>query len=189
MLKYSDLKKGVIFLYKGDPWLVLGSSLVKLQRQKPTLKAKIKNLKTGVVTYQNFTQADNFEEAELNYEPIKFIYAHRGRYVFCKADNPAKRFELDEDFLGEKMKYLKANTQLDAVMLDEKIIDVKLPIKMEFKVTEAPPSFKGNTAQGGTKIVVIETGAKINVPMFIEVGDIIRVNTETGEYVERAKGD
>ena len=187
MLRYTDLKKGIIFLYKGDPWLVLESVLVKLQRQKPTLKTKIKNLKTGVVTYQNFTQADSFKEARLNYEPIKFIYSHRRKYVFSKLDEPSKRFEFDENFLQDKIKYLKPGIEAEAVVLNNQIIDIKLPIKMDFKVIEAPPSFKGNTAQKGTKTVVIETGAKINAPIFVEVGDIIRVKTQDGKYVRRIK--
>lgn len=189
MLKYSDLKKGVIFLMEGEPWIVLESTLVKLQRQKPILRAKIKNLKTGTTITRNFTQADEFEEAEVEKKPLQFLYSHRGKFVFIEPQNPKVRFEFDQDFIGEKWKYLKKGAKVDAVLVEEKIVDIELPIKMDFKVIEAPPSFKGDTAQGGTKTVVIETGAKINVPMFIEVGDIIRVNTQDGSYVERIKGD
>jgi len=85
------------------------------------------------------------------------------------------------------MEVFEKGAKVDAIIINDQIVDINLPIKMEFKVIEAPPSFKGDTAQGGTKTVTIETGAKINVPMFIEVGDIIRVNTQDGTYVERVK--
>jgi len=187
MLKYTDLKKGVIFLMDDKPFLVLESTLVKLQRQKPILKAKIKNLKTGAIITQSFTQADEFEEAEVEKKPLKFLYSHRGKFVFIEPQKPQNRIEFNEDFIGEKWKYLKKGAQVNAVIINDQIVAIELPIKMEFKVVETPPSFKGDTAQGGTKTATIETGAKINVPMFIEVGDIIRVNTQDGTYVERVK--
>jgi len=187
MLKYTDLKKGVIFLMDDKPFLVLESTLVKLQRQKPILKAKIKNLKTGAIITQSFTQADEFEEAEVEKKPLKFLYSHRGKFVFIEPQKPQNRIEFNEDFIGEKWKYLKKGAQINAVIINDQIVAIELPIKMEFKVVETPPSFKGDTAQGGTKTATIETGAKINVPMFIEVGDIIRVNTQDGTYVERVK--
>jgi elongation factor P len=187
MLKYTDLKKGVIFLLENDPWVVLESTLVKLQRQKPILKAKIKNLKTGAIVTKSFTQADEFEEAELKTKKIKFIYSHRGKYVFSEINDPSKRIELQEEVVDDVKKYLKQNAEVEAVLIDKKIVEIRLPIKMEFEVIECPPSFKGNTATGGTKVATIETGAKINVPMFIEVGDIIRVNTQEDRYVERVR--
>jgi len=187
MLKYTDLKKGVIFLMDDKPFLVLESTLVKLQRQKPILKAKIKNLKTGAIITQSFTQADEFEEAEVEKKPLKFLYSHRGKFVFIEPQKPQNRIEFNEDFIGEKWKYLKKGAQVNAVIINDQIVAIELPIKMEFKVVETPPSFKGDTAQGGTKTATIETGAKINVPMFIEVGNIIRVNTQDGTYVERVK--
>ena len=87
--------------------------------------------------------------------------------------------------MGDSGKFLKGNTEVETLWFDEKLFRVKLPIKMELKVTEAPPNTRGNTAQGGSKVVTLETGANIDVPMFINEGDVIRVNTETGEYVER----
>ena len=187
MWKYTDLKKGVIFLMENSPWVVLESTLVKLQRQKPILKAKIKNLKTGAIVTKSFTQADEFEEAEIERKPLQFLYSHREKFVFIEPGNPKNRFEFDKDFIGEKWRYLKKGAEVEAIFVNEEIVDFQLPVKMEFRVIEAPPSFKGNTAQGGTKTVVIETGAKINVPMFIEEGDIIRVNTQDDSYVERIK--
>ena len=118
---------------------------------------------------------------------MKFLYAHRDKYWFANENDPSKRFELREDILGDSVRFLKPNTVLDSILFKEKIIDIELPVKMDFKVVEAPPAIKGDTAQGGVKQVKIETGASVNVPLFINQDDIVRINTETGEYTERVE--
>jgi elongation factor P len=100
---------------------------------------------------------------------------------------PSARFFLTNEVVGEAGQYLKQNTEIKAFKFKNKIINIELPIKTNLKVTEAPPAVRGDTAQGGTKAVVLETGAKINVPLFINEGDIVKVNTQTGEYVERVE--
>jgi len=114
-------------------------------------------------------------------------YLKSNQYWFSYENDPSKRFELSEDILGNAVKFLKPNTVLEAIIFEDKVITAELPIKMEFKIIEAPPSIRGDTAQGGVKQAKIETGAYINVPLFIDESDIIRVNTETGEYVERVE--
>ena len=99
--------------------------------------------------------------------------------------NPKNRFPLKMAIIGEAAQFLKTNLEVTAYKFKEKIINVELPIKIDLKVTEAPPALKGNTAQGGTKSVMLETGAKLNVPLFINEGDVVRVNTQSGEYIER----
>ena len=121
-----------------------------------------------------------------------FVYLHI--LSVLDSDDPkdkAKRFSLKADVIGDKIKFIKSNTDVDTIIFtneddEEIIIGVKMPIKVELKVTEAPPSIKGSTMTGGNKIATLETGGTINVPLFIEVGETIRINTETGEYVERA---
>jgi len=189
MLKYNELRKGTIFLLNGEPYEVLEYSFSKLQRGRPIAKTKIKNLRTGVVISRNFQQSEEFEEAEIETKSIKFIYEHRGKYVFSEIDDSLKRFELSAEIIGEKRKYLKPGTKMEAILFKRKVINIKLPIKMDFKVIECPPSFRGNTAQAGTKSAILETGAKIYVPMFIKVGDIVRVNTGENKYVGRVKSD
>ena len=98
-----------------------------------------------------------------------------------------KRFSLTEDFIGTTGKVMKPSSPIELLSFGEKNIGVTLPIKVELKVTEAPPGIKGNTAQGGAKVVTLETGATINAPLFVQEGDILRINTETGEYVERVQ--
>lgn len=145
----------------------------------------MRNIINGKVLERNFAQSDVFEEAEVSKQKVKFLYAHREQYWFVNDNDQSKRFELGEDILGDSVKFLKPNTVLDAILFENKIINVELPVKMDFKVVEAPPAVRGDTAQGGVKQVKIETGASVNVPLFINQDDIIRINTENGEYTER----
>ena len=185
MLSYSELKVGKFFVMDGQPYEVLEYAFLRMQQRKPVTQTKFKNLITGKVTNQTFHQNDSFEEASLDYKKSKFLYSHKNDFVFCDADNPGKRFTLNEDQVGDQGKFLKANTIIDALLFGERIINIILPIKVELKVVEAPPSIKGSTASGGDKLVKLETGAEITVPMFINQGDVVRVNTQTGEYTER----
>ena len=113
------------------------------------------------------------------------MYANKGEFWFCDESNPANRYKLEEIVLGVAIKFIKTNSIVDALVFQDKIFGVKLPIKVELKVTEAAHAVKGDTAKGGNKSVTLETGAAITVPMFVKEGDIVRVNTETGEYSER----
>lgn len=187
MIAYNELKNGVIFIWNDEPYQVMEANFMRKQQRKPVMQTKIKNLITGKVLSQNFASSEQFEEANLTRIKSKFIYSHRDKFVFTEKDNPSKRFELSEEQVGDTKKYLRANAEVIAVLFDEKFICIELPIKMQFKIIEAPPNIKGNTAQGGKKTATIETSAQINVPLFIETGDTIIINTLTGEYVERAQ--
>lgn len=185
MLAYNELKKGTFFVLDGDPYEVIEMNFLRMQQRKATVNTKIRNLITGKILERNWQASDSFEEAEIEKKPANFIYGHRGEYWFTEVGNPKNRFSLSEAMIGESAKFLKPNTQVETLLFNGKVIKVKLPIKMDFKVTEAPPSIKGNTAQGGSKTVTIESGAQISAPLFVNSGDMIRINTDTGEYVER----
>jgi elongation factor P len=199
MINYNDLKPGTVFILDGQPYQVVEFSFLRMQQRKPVAQTKIKNLITGKVISRNFQHTESFAEAEINYREVKFLYNYpdrkssisngtsRGKFVFCEINDPSKRFEINEEQINEMAKFLKPNSNIEVMEFEDKIVNVLLPIKMEFKVIEAPPSIKGNTAQGGVKAVKLETGALINVPLFIEEGDIIRINTQTGEYTERVE--
>lgn len=187
MLAYNELKKGTIFVMDGEPYEVMEYEFLRMQQRKPVTKCKIKNLISGKIVERAFHQNESFEEADLVKEEIKYLYNNRDQYWFCAKDNPANRFFLTEDQVGTPGQFLKANTLVVALKFADKIISVKPPIKVDLKVKEAPPGFRGDTATGGSKQVTLETGAVINVPLFVNAGDIIRVNTETGEYVERVE--
>jgi len=187
MINYNDLKPGTVFILDGQPYQVVEFSFVRMQQRKPVAQTKIRNLINGKVISRNFQHTDSFEEAEIKYREVKFLYNHRDKFVFCEINDPAKRFEISEEQINDMAKYLKSNNLIQVMEFEDKIVNIVLPIKMEFKVIEAPPSTKGNTAQGGVKTVKIETNAMINVPLFIEQGDIVRINTQTGEYTERVE--
>ena len=187
MLSYTDLRQGIVFILDDQPYQVLEFNFLRMQQRKPVAQTKIKNLITGKIISRNFQPSETFTEAEIKLKEAKFLYNHHGKFVFCEIHDPSKRSELGEEQIGDLGKFLKPNSVVKVMEFDGKIINLALPIKMEFKIIEAPPSVRGNTAQGGTKTVKIETGAMINAPLFIEQGDIIRINTQTGEYTERVE--
>src|SRR3989338_6728647 len=185
MLEYNEVKPGKFIVLEGVPYDVLSSHVFRKQQRKPVNDTKLRNLITGKVAENSFHQSEKVVEAELDTRTVKFIYQSKGEYWFCEQNDASKRFKLDKEVVGESGKFLKNNALVDLLEFQGKLLGVKLPIKVELKVTEAPPSIKGNTAQGGTKVVTLETGAQINAPLFVNEGDTIRVNTETQEYVER----
>ncbi len=185
MLEYNDVTPGKLILLEGAPYEVLDSHVFRKQQRKPVNQTKLRNLVTGKVTDISFHHTDKIEEAEIRTRDIKYLYANRGEYWFCEVNDPSKRFTLKEEILGPQAQYLKINMTVEAREFDDDIIGLKVPIKMELRVKEAAPAVRGNTVQGGSKLVVVETGATIQVPMFINEGDILRINTQTGEYVER----
>ncbi len=187
MLEYNEITVGKFIIFQDEPWEVLESHVFRKQQRKPVNATKLKNLITGRVTEYSFHVSDKAEEAELENQEIKFIYSNpaKNEYWFHEDKDPAKRFALSAEQIGNGVKFIKKDTVAKAVLFDEKIIGVKMPIKMELKVVEAPPNMKGNTAQGGNKVVKVETGASVNAPLFINEGDTIVVNTETGDYVSR----
>ena len=190
-----------MFEMDGEPYLVLEYTFLRMQQRKPTVQTKLKNLITGKIVAKSFQGSDAFPEAEIEKQPIIFLYSNKGEFWFCEKGNPpprlddqgesrrakTARFSMKEKQLGDIAKFLKPNTEAIAYKFGEKIINIELPVKMDYKVVEAPPSYKGDTATGGSKTVKLENGLMVQVPMFINEGDIIRINTSTGEYVERAE--
>lgn len=185
MLSHSDLKKGVKIIFEDEPYEILEARPLKKAQRRVVIQTKIKNLIGGNVFERNFHQGDVFEEVEIEKFQAKFLYSHLDYYFFSKKDNPSFRFDLSKDKIGFGSQFLKLNQIVGALKFKEKIINISLPIKIQLKVIEAPPGVKGERAQPGTKIVTLETGAKISTPLFIKEGDLIEINTETGEYVRR----
>ena len=186
MLNYNDIKPGVAVLVEGEPYVCTWNNIMQKQQRRPVNQTKLRHLIRGNVIEYSFQQSDKLQEAEIETRPAVFIYERNQEWWFHDVKDKAKRFIVEEEKVGDSGKFLKSNTQVDTLWFEEKLFRVRLPIKVDLKVTEAPPNTRGNTAQGGSKIVTLETGANINVPMFINEGDVVRINTETGEYVERA---
>lgn len=187
MISYSELKKGERILINNVPFEIIEVTPLFKGRGHSVLQSKIKNLVTGEIISRTFHPSENFKEAEISKFKARFIYSHRGKYVFGDVSNPKNRFALEEDKLGKIKEFLKENQEVEALVFEDKVINISLPIKIQLKVVDAPPGIKGDRAQPGTKKVVLETGAEINTPLFIEKGDIIEINTETFEYVRRVK--
>jgi elongation factor P len=191
MLEYSEITEHKYIVFEGEPYEVLNSHVFRKQQRKPVNATKLKSMLTGRIVEHSFHVSDKAEEADISKREVKYLYTNKGEFWFCEANNPSKRFELPETMIGTASKFLKTNTLVDALVWDDgksdegKIIGLKLPIKMDLLVKEAHPATKGNTAQGASKMVVLETGAEIQVPMFIKQGDIVRVNTEEGVYTDR----
>ena len=184
MLSMNDLKPGVIIELDGEPYVVLESNHNKVAQRRPVMQTKIRNVITGKVRAETFQQSDNIREAGIERIKAKFIYRTRTDFFFQTDSGDKMGFK--EDMLGDKTNYLKKDMAVDIFVFKEKPISVELPIKIVLEVKEAPPGHRGDTVQGGLKDVVLETGAIVKTPLFVETGDKIEIDTRTGSYVRRA---
>src|SRR5258706_8389098 len=157
MLEYSDIRPGKYIIYNKEPYEVIDSHVARTQMRKPQNQTKLRSLLNFRVVPATFHATDKVEEADLGKRTIKFLYQNKGEYWFCEEKDPSKRFKIDGEMIGEKKKFLKGNTLVDVITFSEdeddepKIIGIKLPVKVELTVKDAPPSIKGNTASGGGK--------------------------------------
>lgn len=184
MLSITDLKSGTKLTYMGDPYEVLSYSQSKMGRGGSVVKVRIKNLKTGGVIDKTFQGAEKLDEANLEKKKATFLYADEAAANFM--DNTTfDQFTISLAQIGDQLHYMKENSEVDILYFNGSPINIDLPIKLKFAITEAPPSVRGNTAGAATKKVTIETGTQVDTPLFINQGDIIVVDTRDGSYVER----
>lgn len=186
-LNYNEIREKGVIVFNGEPHVVLSTHVFRKQQRKPVNITKLKSLISGRVVEQTWHQNETAEEADLETKMITFIYRKPGEYWFHPVGSPGERFMLAEDVVGPAGIYLKEGSELKAMVFEDEIIGVQIPIKMELVVKEAAPAVKGNTSSGATKDVVLETGAPLQVPQFINEGDIVSVNTETNSYSERVE--
>lgn len=187
VLSYNEITPKKVILHDEEPYQVLSTHVFRKQQRKPVNITKLKNLKSGRVIDVTFHQNETVEEADLETKSVTFIFQKPGEFWFHTTGDPADRFSLDAELVGEAGRFLKERSEVDALLFTDEVIGLKIPIKVELKVAEAMPAVKGNTSSGAQKEVTLETGATINVPMFINEGDIVSINTETGEYSERVE--
>ena len=191
-LEYNEIKPRKYIIYDGSPYEVLEYHVARTQQRKPQNQVKLRNLINGKVIPATFHANDTVDEADISKRSIKYLYTNKGEYFFSEENDPSKRFTISPEILGNDVKFLKENNIVDAKIFtndddEEIIIGISLPIKLTLKVVSAPPNVKGNTAGSSSgKLVTLETGAQVTVPLFIEEGEMIVINTESGEYVERA---
>lgn len=185
MLNFNEIKTGKVIKVNAEPYIIIKTDHHKMGRGGAVLKIKCRNLINGSILEQTYQGAEKAEEADTETKKANFMYKDKEDAYFM--DNSSfEQFNLNLEELGEQVQFLKDGTDVDVLYFESRPVSISLPIKMEFKVVSAPPGVKGNSAGNVNKQVEIETGAKINVPMFINEGDMIRINTDTGEYVERA---
>jgi elongation factor P len=185
MLSLNEIKLGKIIQIAGEPYVVIRADHHKMGRGGAVLKTKLKNLINKNVLEKTFQGNDKAEEAAIEKKKANFLYKDENEANFME-NVSYEQFSIDLESIGEKIKFLKEGTDVDVVYFQGKPVSVELPIKVDLRVETAPPGIKGNSAGNVNKTIVLETGAEISAPMFINSGDIIRVNTDTGEYVERA---
>ncbi len=187
VLSYNEITLKKVIIWNNEPHIVLASHVFRKQQRKPVNITKLKSLISGRVVEQTFHQNENATEADIESKSVVFIYESKGEYWFHVEGVPSERFALPHDIVGDEIRFLKQKSVVEAVVYDEKIIGIKMPIKVELKIKETAPAVKGNTSGNALKEAMTETGAKVMVPLFINEDDIIRINTESGEYTERVE--
>ena len=180
----SDFKKGLPIRYNGDTFILVNYTFVNPGKGTAFTRAKIKNIKTGKTMEVTFKSGETIEEADVQYKRCNYMYFDGTDFNFMDNSN-YEQYTVSGEMIGDQKDYMMENGEVTLVFVDGAPISVQLPPNMDFKVIESPPGEKGDTATGGTKPVKIETGAMVAAPLFIKEGDVIKVNTDTGEYVER----
>jgi elongation factor P len=185
MFTMSDLKLGTIISLNDQPYVVTFTQHIKVARSGATLRTKLKNLLDGSTLEKSFSGGDKVEEADIERRRATYLYPQDTMHVFMDAEN-FEQYMIDADSLGDQAKYLKDGLEADIMLYNGNAVSAVLPKKIVLKVTSAPPGVRGDTSGSATKMVTLETGMEIRTPLFVKDNDLIRINTETGEYVERA---
>ena len=180
----SDFTKGQPIRYNNETYIIVGYQFVNPGKGTAFTRTKIKNAKSQKVIEVTFKSGEQIEEANVEYRKCQYLYNDGKDFYFMDNTN-FEQISISADNVGDMSDYMMDGVELTVVYIDNAPFSIQLPPKMEFKVIDSPPGEKGDTATGGTKHVTIETGAKVSAPLFIKEGDVIRVNTSTGEYVER----
>lgn len=184
MIDTGGLRKGLTLDMDGDLVKVTDYQHVKQGRGSAFVRLTMRNLRTGSTTQQTYHAGSKFQTARLERARVQYLYAEDDQYNFMDVDT-FEQFALDAETLGDTVKYLVENETIDVLTYQGQPVDVESPITVTLEVTETDPGFKGDTATGGTKTAVLQTGLTVNVPLFINVGDMVKVDTRTGEYIER----
>ncbi len=184
-INFSDLSKGMVIELDNAPWQIMDYERHKMQQRAPVTRIKMKNLINGTVVERAFQQYHtSFSLAQIDTRPAQFLYTDGRYYHFLDLEN-YEQYEVSKETLSSVLGYLKEDMNVEVVFYKDNPITVNLPTHVDLKVVETPPAFRGDTASGGGKPATLETGLKVNVPMFVTSGQVIRVDTRTGTYTER----
>lgn len=184
MIDAGELKKGITIELDGQLFQVLDYQHIKIGRGSAQVRLKLRNIEGGHTTERSFQASEKFSKAFLDKRPVQYLYNEGNLYHFM--DNETfDQMTVDKEMLGDALGYLKEGINIELVTHNGKTLGVELPVSVELEVAETGPGFKGNTASAGSKPAVMETGITIQVPFFINTGDTIKVDTRSGEYLER----
>ncbi len=186
MISTSDFRRGAKIEFKGEPYEVLEFQHVKMGRGGAFVRTKMKGLKTGKIIEETFSAGEKFRKPELTERRMQYLYNEGNLYCFMDTET-YEQVHLTDDQLGDTRRYMKENMELSVLYYRDEPIAVEPPTFVELEVIETEPGHKGDTASGGSKPATVETGAVVKVPFHINEGDVIRIDTRTGEYVERVK--
>ena len=186
MLESADLRKGLKIEIDGAPYILTQFEFVKPGKGQALYKCKLKNMLTGAQFERTYRSGEKFNEAQMEEIEMEYLYAEGDRYCFMNTKNYEQEY-LTADQVGEGVHLLKENTLCNVLFFQDKAIGVTLPIFVELKIVKADPWAKGDTAAGDSKPATLETGYVLQIPPFVEEGEIIRIDTRTGQYVERVK--
>lgn len=186
MYSTADFRKGLKIEYKGEPYLI-----VEFQHHKPGkggafMRTRLKNMITGRVLEETFRSGEKVGRPDLTEREVQYIYQSEGKYHFMDQQT-FEEIALDEEHMGESKNFLQENVNVKLLFFRGQPIAVDLPTSVELRVAQTEPGVKGDTATGGTKPATLETGAVVQVPLFINEGDLLRIDTRTGAYIERVK--
>jgi len=181
----SDFRRGLKIEWEGKPYEIIEYQHVKVSKNQPTVRTRLKDLTTGRVFEVNFRAGEKFEKPDLQEKEMQFLYKEKDQFVFMDLEDYDQVY-ISEDEVGEAAKFLKENLNVYVLYYKGKVIGIELPNIVELEVVDTEPGVKGDTVGSATKPATLETGAVIQVPLFIDKGDIIRVDTRTGKYIERA---
>ncbi|NLI91867.1 MAG: elongation factor P [Peptococcaceae bacterium] len=185
MISSNDFKTGLTIEIDGDVFQIVEFQHVKPGKGSPFVRTKIKNVKTGAVVEKRFNAGEKVERARLDRREMQYLYKDGEQFVVM--DNESfEQIMLTENQIGDQVKWLKENMNLGVLLYNNEVIGVDLPNSVELKVIETEPGVKGDTATGGSKNAVVETGANVQVPFFVNEGDVLIIDTRTGTYVSRA---
>jgi len=185
LISTNDFRTGVTVEIDGAVWQVVEFQHVKPGKGSAFVRSKLKNLETGAVVERTFRAGEKLTRAHLDRREFQYLYGSGDEYVFMDTETYEQTTLRDEQ-IGDNKDYLIENMNLHLVYHDDRLIGVELPNSVELKVVEADPGLRGDTASGGTKPAKLETGLVVQVPLFIEEGDVLRIDTRSGLYIERA---
>ncbi len=184
MISTSDLRKGLTIELDGQLYAILDYQHIKVGRGSAQVRLRLRDIRAGHITERTFQAGERFSRARLDRRHVQFMYSDGDLYHFMDNDN-YEQFALNGSQLGDNVNYLKDGLALDVLTFEGEPIAAELPLAVELTVTDTPPGFRGDTASGGSKPATTESGLVVPVPFFVNVGDVIRVDTRNGTYLER----